>query len=106
MRTLMVAGLLVVLGGCGDDGGGDSADVPTCEELYADGTPVEEIQAENDKPLTDDAGCLTEDGEQEVQALFSFDCDDGRTVYANQYGYGYEGETWTYDTSDQRPEGC
>lgn len=99
-KHLAVTLLLVVAFGCSDDSGGDdspaddSADVPTCDEVFAAGRPVDDVLAQVD------AGCVEDDGTADGSLLFSGiateDCVDGTQVVWNDHGWGVRGSgTWS-----------
>lgn len=84
MKRLAAVVAVVVLVGCssgdGEDGPGDE-EAQTCAELLS-------------QPVTDetfDGACL-HDGEPFVMARAFLDCDDGRVLWWNELGWGFEGE--------------
>ncbi len=102
--VVVVIGLIVAAGGTVyglvDDGGGTSMsadmrnslqglpveDLSECREVYRSGTSTAEI----DEPIL----CL--DGNVETYVFpITWECEDGRTLVSNEYGWGYVDESWS-----------
>jgi len=71
-------------GGGGDPGDGNG--LPSCDELYAVGTPVAEI--------LDAGGCNDGESIRSIDLAID-DCLDGRQLVWNDTGWGYSDGSWT-----------
>lgn len=118
-RLILAALLLLVLVACSDDGddgatattgageevdqsgstdvtGLDGSEAAPCAEVWAEGADADEALE-----VGDDIGCVDEDGELLVVGNAFDECEDGRTLYWNDQGWGYGGETWhRHDRAD------
>lgn len=107
-RLIVLLAAAVLLVGCGDDqpatdaDGGELneadveaiqdaiADAPPCEDLFADGRPVDEILEH-----LDTSGVCVEDGEPIVVGLAYIDCDTrDADLYYGDRGWGITGDRW------------
>lgn len=74
--------------------GGDDDDLRSCADVVADGAPTPD--------LAGGVECLTSGSEVDVvSATHSAVCEDGRRVFANEFGYGIEGSPWIADASGE-----
>ena len=73
--------------GCSDDA--DTADpAPRCEDALDDGARTEDaVEASK-------SGCLHEEGQLVTYDTASVECDDDRTLFANEAGWGYSDDVW------------
>ena len=89
--------LLVAVGCSGEDSGTPAAssvaptDLPTCEEVYAEGAEIVER----------DFGLACIRGEELLSPRpVRLECSDGRILLFNDLAWGYEGETMTVTPED------
>jgi hypothetical protein len=83
-RVEVVVLLLLAFPSCGGEGAIGSR---ACEDVFADGRPTDEI-SDFESTCVDAAG-----GSSYVVSIV-YDCDDGRQLTFNDYGWGYSGEAW------------
>jgi hypothetical protein len=85
-RVLLVVALLFAA--CSSDDS-SSSDATPCDELWVDGADTDTVVQ-----VGDDQGCMDKDGTLTYMGNASYDCTDGRTLYWNDEGWGYSGDTW------------
>lgn len=90
-RILGTVLLLVAITACSDD---DSSD-KSCADIAADGRPTDDVRADLDAGT-----CKAEDGDDTIVITGDTACADDGRLWWNDYGWGYEGETW-----HRHPEG-
>jgi len=89
--ALAIVGLLAIAGpfwGCGDD---EPDEVVACTELFADG-----VETPN---LVRQPTCFDAEREEVTVASSMWPCGDDK-LFANEFGYGIEGEPWRVDAKD------
>ena len=67
----------------------DGSAARRCGEVFADGADVDQALEEGDA-----VGCVDDDGELLLVGNASDACTDGRSLFWNDEGWGYGGETW------------
>jgi hypothetical protein len=90
-RAALILLVAAVLAGCGSD---DNDDGLRCDELT--GKPTQQVIE-----TLDNEGCIDSDGEPLVSGNTFVEC-DGRTLYANDLGWGYDDGPW----QDTPPPTC
>ena len=93
MRKALALVVLLAACGGGDDNEGDLAEAfeeasngPPCEEVFADGAPL-------DAALDAlDTGCVDSDGEALLLSRAFYDCTDGGQLSWNDEGWGMDAE--------------
>lgn len=91
MRRLGLIAAVLLLASCsgGGDNRDDGAEAPgdaACEDVYATGESTDELVEREDLCLDGDEPTLV--------ASASYDCEDGRELHWNDYGWGYAGDEW------------
>lgn len=87
MKCVLVV-MVLLAAACGD--GGDPPEVRgvQCSVAYAEGAATARAIKASDE------GCIDEDGTLLFSGSAFYECTDGRTLYWNDQGWGYSGDTW------------
>jgi hypothetical protein len=64
----------------------DVEDLKDCVDVYTDGTPTSDL---------DEADLCMDDGVETYVFPITWECEDGRTLVSNDYGWGFAGDEWT-----------
>ena len=106
MRRLVVVAVVLLLAGCGSSAGSEDTSEPSvsvtdpalvpCEEVYADGITTTETMVDQECERTQGEAIK----DTFVPGMMVTECDDGRVLLWNDYGWGFVDEPWHAHPAD------